>query len=46
MGIWGCTIESASRMNDKWSCRSSSDIDSFVGLGDDSGGEDGGSIVL
>ena len=39
-------MESASRMNDKWSCRSSSDIVLFVGLDDGGGGEDRGSIVL
>ena len=39
-------MESASRMNDKWSCRSSSDIVLFVRIGNEGGGKDRGSIVL
>jgi hypothetical protein len=39
-------MERASRMNDKWSCRSSSDMFWYVGLDDGGGGSDTGSIVL
>lgn len=34
MGFEDGTMESASRMNDKWTCRSSSDIFGVLGLND------------